>query len=210
MNYTEQINHIQEIRSLMERSGRYLSLSGLSGIFSGIVAVVGTIAAYYILKQSDLFWLSFDGNIILQLSGKTSMLLLINALSVFFLSLIFVIVFTRKKAKQKALPVWDQTSRLMMINLLIPLIFGGLFCLILVYHGLWLFTPAATHLFFGLALINGSKYTLKEIKLLGILHMIAGIASGFLLQYSLLIWGIGFGLLHIIYGFLMYHKYDRS
>ena len=61
---------------------------------------------------------------------------------------------------------------------------------------------------YGLALINGSKYTLGEIRYLGYAELITGIISLWLPEYGLYFWAFGFGLLHIIYGFTMWWKYD--
>ena len=42
----EQLQNLAEIRSLMERSSRFISLSGLSGVGAGVCALVGSAAAH--------------------------------------------------------------------------------------------------------------------------------------------------------------------
>ena len=63
--------------------------------------------------------------------------------------------------------------------------------------------------FYGLALINGSKYTLSDIKYLGLLEVALGCICLFIPGYGLLFWAIGFGALHVLYGIIMWNKYDK-
>ena len=42
----EHLENLKEIRTLMERSSKFLSLSGLSGISAGIIALVGAFMVY--------------------------------------------------------------------------------------------------------------------------------------------------------------------
>jgi len=65
-------------------------------------------------------------------------------------------------------------------------------------------------IFYGLALVNGSKYTLGEVKYLGYGQVVLGIMNLWLLGYGLYFWAAGFGILHIIYGTLMWWKYERN
>ena len=44
-NQNEHLETLSEIRTLMERSSKFLSLSGISGISAGIIAIVGVVAA---------------------------------------------------------------------------------------------------------------------------------------------------------------------
>jgi predicted lysophospholipase L1 biosynthesis ABC-type transport system permease subunit len=41
---------LASIRNIMERSAKFISLSGLSGVLAGIYALVGAFAAYLILQ----------------------------------------------------------------------------------------------------------------------------------------------------------------
>jgi hypothetical protein len=95
------------------------------------------------------------------------------------------------------------------INLAIPLAVGGIFCAILLYHGIVYLMAPAMLIFYGLALVNGSKYTLTDIRYLGLSEIVLGVFAAFFIGYGLLAWAIGFGVLHIVYGTLMYYKYER-
>jgi general stress protein CsbA len=205
-------NHFQtltEIRSLMERSTKFISLSGLSGVFAGIFALLGAGVAYWYL---DIAWgepyykgvVNSQGN----LNGNFISFFLADALSVLILSLTFGAYFTFRKAKRLGLKVGNQTGVRLLQNLAIPLFAGGVFCLSLLYHQHFGLIAPCTLVFYGLALLNASKYTLHDIRYLGLCEIALGLMASFLLEYALLFWAIGFGVLHIVYGFVMYHKYD--
>lgn len=208
-------NHLEtlsEIRSLMERSSRFISLSGLSGVFAGIFALIGAGAAYVYLDL-DLFSekpyykgaLEADGS----LNWHFISFFFIDALAVLILSLFFGVYFSTRKAKKQGLKIWDSTSTRLAYNLFIPLATGGIFCLMLLYHGYFVMIAPATLIFYGLALLNASKYTLNDIRYLGISEILLGLIASFWVGYALLFWSIGFGILHIFYGMIMYFKYER-
>jgi predicted lysophospholipase L1 biosynthesis ABC-type transport system permease subunit len=202
---------ISEIRSLMERSSRFISLSGLSGVFAGIFALIGATVAYIYLDLSLVSTRYYDYAINERGESNTSfyVFFFVNALCVLIASITVGSLLTIRKAKMAKLSIWDNTAKRLLINLLIPLVAGGLFCLILVYHGFIGMIAPATLLFYGLALINASKYTLNDIRYLGICEIILGLVAAVYIGYGLIFWAVGFGILHIIYGAIMYFKYER-
>ena len=98
----------------------------------------------------------------------------------------------------------------MLFNFMIPLITGGIFSLTLLSQGFYGFVAPATLIFYGLALVNGGKHTLNDIKYLGLSEIAVGLVALYFVGYGLLFWAFGFGILHIIYGTVMYFKYDRN
>jgi hypothetical protein len=132
------------------------------------------------------------------------------AVGVLAISLIAGIILTIRESKKNDQSIWDKNSMLLLVNLLIPLVAGGIFSLILIYHNLFVLVAPATLIFYGLALVNCSKYTITEVKYLGILEIILGLVSAFFVGKGLFFWAIGFGILHIVYGTLMHFKYNRK
>ncbi len=203
---------LDEIRSLMERSSRFISLSGLSGIAAGLFAIIGAALVYIYLDMTP-----FDGKRLYYVEAIHSTKWGMNYITFFLLDVVFVLVgaitcgifFTTRKAKRKGQKIWDALSQRLLVNLLIPLVTGGIFCLGLFYHGLFGLLAPTTLVFYGLALVNASKYTLHDIRNLGYCEIALGLLSLFFLGYGLEVWVIGFGILHIIYGSLMYWKYER-
>ena len=129
---------------------------------------------------------------------------------VLVLALSFGVYFTTRNARRKGLPVFDVIAKRMLVNLFIPLVTGGLFCIVLLYHNLLYLVAPSTLVFYGLALINASKYTHNDIRYLGICEIILGLIGLLFAGYGLLIWAFGFGVLHIVYGIVMYNKYERA
>lgn len=201
---------LSEIRSLMEKSSRFISLSGLSGVFAGIYAIIGASVAYFKLNI-DLNN-TIDRTYIFDNQGlKTDFLTfaIIDAGLVLGLALITGIYLTTRSAKKNNQNIWDKSAQRLLINILIPLTVGGVFCLALMYHELYALLAPAMLIFYGLALINASKYTLGDVRYLGVCEVILGLVSSFFIGYGLLFWTLGFGVMHIVYGIVMYFKYEK-
>jgi len=203
----EHLNNLSEIRALMEKSSTFISLSGLSGISAGIIGLASAIYVY--MRFESLFSTSRSYTGESDYSSGTVISLIMIAVIVLILTFSSTIFFTTRKAKKKELPVWNSSAKRLVGNLFIPLASGGVFCLILLYHGIYTLIAPSMLLFYGLALLNASKYTLNDIKFLGISELILGLLAAYWFQYSLLFWALGFGLLNIIYGAVMYFKYER-
>ncbi|HTB51420.1 MAG TPA: hypothetical protein VK718_01500 [Ferruginibacter sp.] len=202
----DHLETITEIRSLMERSSRFISLSGLSGVFAGVFALIGATIAYIHLNLSLTdtgYYHSAES------TADFYSFFIINAGCVLAASLATGIFLTVRKAKRAEQSIWDNTAKRLLINLFIPLAAGGIFCLALLYHGEVGLVAPATLLFYGLALINASKYTLSDIRYLGICEIILGLMAAFNIGYGLIFWALGFGVLHIFYGAMMYFKYEK-
>ncbi|QRR01854.1 hypothetical protein [Dyadobacter sandarakinus] len=207
----ESLHTLSEIRELMERSSKFLSLSGLSGVFAGIFALIGALVAYVRFK-TDWFHSMLQPYGVYNNDGGRHVIwfLIADGLCVLALSLTVCIILTVRKGRQRGLTVWNGTSRRLVISMMIPLAAGGIFCLAMLYYGIiWLVFPA-TLIFYGIALVNASRFTYKEVFYMGISEILIGCIALFLTGYSLLFWAVGFGLLHIVYGLTMYNRYDRK
>ena len=196
----------------MERSSRFLSLSGLSGIFIGCYALAGAIAAWWHLNNNS-FTINGHYSLATTFDGEAFRpfltFFMCDALLVLGVSLITAFILTQRFAKKQGLQIWDASAKRLLINLLIPLVTGGIFCLILLQHQrIGLIAPSML-IFYGLSLLNASKYTYNDIRNLGIVEIILGLIAAANPGYGLLCWALGFGIMHIIYGVTMYYKYER-
>lgn len=204
--HSEHLQALTEIRSMMERSSRFISLSGLSGIISGMFALWGAWLAYEKLMEFQTNYRTLTGD---DLNGLMTFLL-IDAVVVLVLSFAFGILLTVRNSRKRGIKTWDNTAKRLLINLAIPLASGGVFCGILLYHGIVGLVAPATLIFYGLALLNASKYTFNDIRYLGISEICLGLVASVYIGYGLYFWAFGFGILHILYGSVMYFKYERS
>lgn len=199
--HQEDLSHI---RSMMERSSRFISLSGLSGVFAGLSALIGGLYVYQLFKVNGVEY--FDGEYKLYSANLVSELIAIGIV-ILVCAFTFGIFFTLRKSKKYNLPVWTTATKNMLFNLAVPLLAGGIFCLALVYHEIYVLVAPATLIFYGLALVNAEKYTFSDVKYLGFCELILGFISLFFLGYGLIFWILGFGILHILYGLIMFKKY---
>jgi hypothetical protein len=202
----DQLAALHEIRNIMDRSSRFISLSGLSGVAAGVSALVGAGVAQWHFAHRGISYSQAIGG---ELPRASLLFLAAVAVLVFVLAFCSAAYFTARNAKKNSHRVWDSKTERMLVNLFIPLAAGGVFCGALLHHHLLYLVAPAMLIFYGLGLLNASKYTLSDIRYLGIAEIGLGLLACFFVDYGLLAWTAGFGLLHILYGMLVYYKYER-
>ncbi|MBX0332279.1 hypothetical protein K3G39_03430 [Pontibacter sp. HSC-14F20] len=202
----DQLQALHEIRSIMDRSSRFISLSGLSGVFAGLSALAGAALVKWYFTQHNI---NYYNDLASKFSRENIFFVLAVAVGVLVLAFGTATYFTARNARKKNQRTWDNQSKRLLVNLAIPLAAGGVFCTVLLYHGILYLVAPAMLVFYGLALLNGSKYTLGDIRYLGIIQIIIGLIASVYVSYGLMLWTVGFGMLHIVYGALVYFKYER-
>ncbi len=210
-NYLEDIS---EIKNMMSRSSRFISLSGLSGILAGIYALIGAFLAKLKLEShmSPSISSTWDHSYLDRGVWDTSLRqeLIAIAIGVIVLAVLTGAILSYQKANKSGEKVWNAASRRLLINFLIPLVSGGIFCLVLLQYRITGLVAPATLIFYGLACVNASKYTLGDVRYMGIAFIVIGLVNTQFVGYGLYFWALGFGVCHILYGTLMYLKYDRA
>lgn len=209
---SEQNQHleaIQDIKRIMERSSRFLSLSGLSGIVAGVCALAGSYIANGWIKG---YFVDYDsrGFATAESFNDLKVKLLVLAGIVLFAALASAFFFTWRRAKINGVSLWGHTSRKLLINTAIPLVTGGVFILSMLQYNETRFIASACLVFYGLALVNASKYTITDIRYLGLIEILLGLISTQYPHQGIYFWAVGFGVLHIVYGIIMWWKYERN
>ena len=185
---------------MMEKSSKFLSLSGLTGVIAGIAAILGAAFAYfYLLRDPSLTDYS---------RMQEMMILLADALAVLLVSVGSGIYLSVRKAKKNNQPLFNKVTLRTIYSLAIPLLTGGIFALIYLFRGDISIVVSSTLIFYGLALVNVSRYTYGEVHYLGLTEIVLGLLAAIFVRNGIIFWTIGFGVCHIIYGFIMYKKYD--
>lgn len=198
----KQLEDLKAIREMMEKSTKFLSLSGMSGVIAGITAIAGATFAYFFLLEN----VDTDNTV----ESKSFWILLADALIVLFISIGAAFYLSMKKAKKNHQKMVKKVVLDTLYHLGLPLLAGGIFSLIFLIRGDIAMVASSTLIFYGLALINVSKFTYPEIHYLGITEIVLGLLAAIFLYHGLIFWTIGFGLCHIIYGLVMHLKYDRN
>ncbi len=201
MSREEYINDINEIKDLMNKSSRFFSLSGLSGIMAGVYALIGAAIAYYLVSISGRKYLILD--------GKIFNYILLDLTVVALLSIVTAIILSTRKAKKNNETLWNLTSKRLLIAFLTPLVTGGIYITIKIFSNHYGLTGSLMLIFYGLALVNASKYTIGNVKYLGYIEIVLGLICAIYPGYGFWFWVLGFGVMHIIYGSLIYFKHDR-
>ncbi|WP_055448185.1 hypothetical protein [Lacinutrix mariniflava] len=202
MSDKDYLKDISEIKNLMNKSSRFISLSGLSGILAGVYALIGAALTYYLVTEYSYGTLMLDGWIFRRV--------LFILFMVAFSSVVTGVFLTTRKAKQNGEKIWDTSSKRLLLNFLLPLVAGGIYTLIILYHGKYGQTGGLMLIFYGLALVNASKYSIGDIKYLGYTEIVLGLIAALFPGYGFYLWVIGFGVMHIIYGTIMHFKYDTK
>jgi hypothetical protein len=209
MNQSEQpLEDIRVIRKLMEESSRFLSLSGLSGIIAGVVGLAGAWVAHLVIKANNPYTDWYLRPLAGGEAGNGTVLELFGAMAIVLLvAFSAAVVFSSRKAKKSGVNAWTPVTRRMLISLLVPLAAGGLFVLFTVKTVPANVTAASTLIFYGVAMMSAGKFTFGEIHWLGVLEVVTGLVCILLPQWTIIIWAVGFGVIHICYGLFMHLRY---
>lgn len=200
------LQDISDIKNMMNKSSQFISLSGLGGIMAGVYALIGAYIGHELIQNHK----SYDNNYLITLESSTFKSIAFTALIVLVLSIGTAFILTISKANREKESVWNSASKRLLINFLIPLVTGGIFSLLLLRNGTYGLIAPVTLIFYGLSCVNASKYTLRDVRYLGITIVIIGLLATEFSGYGLEFWALGFGICHIVYGSMMYFKYDRK
>lgn len=199
------LNDLKDIKEMMSKSSQFISLSGLSGVLAGIYALVGGWYADKLL--SDYFT---DSVYSLEIVENLEFKLIGIALSIIGASILSGLLLSNSKSKKIGVKLWNETSKRLVVNFSIPLLTGGILVFILIDRQFYELIIPTTLLFYGMACIHASKYTLGDVKYLGITITSIGLLAAYFYEYSIPLWMLGFGFCHIFYGGMMWFKYDRK
>ncbi len=200
----EYYNDLTQIRTMMERSTKFLSLAGWSGIMVGVLGLAAAALA---------IWKTGESGSAAQLSANLSspgvQMLIGGALLTLVIAVTIVAWFSWKKSARLGQPVWNAAARRLVVNMAIPLATGGILAFILALQGIAGLIPAVTLLFYGAAMLNAGNFTFGEVRYLGMIEMALGLLAAWITTYSLVIWAFGFGVMHIVYGIYLHQRYEK-
>jgi uncharacterized membrane protein YgdD (TMEM256/DUF423 family) len=212
------LDTLKDIRNMMDRSSRFISLSGWSGVAAGSCALVGAWFAHGVIENgiqnhSSLrkhYENTYENDSINVLDYIGSSKLILIAVLTLVASIILAFAFTWMRSRKTGVPMWGPTSRRLSFAIGLPLFVGGIYMLKLMEAGAFGLIAPVFLLLYGLGLVSAARYTLGEIRWLGYGQILTGLVNLFFTGYGLYFWAFGFGVLHIVYGFIMWWKYERN
>lgn len=204
METKDYLQDIREIKNMMSQSTQFISLSGLSGVLAGIYALIGAYMAGRILPQPEDRYFEPHN------TQETVNSLILIAMALMVLSIGTAYIMTVRKAKRIGESIWNTSAKRLLVNFAIPLATGGIFSLLLLLQTDYKLIAPVTLIFYGLACVNASKYTLRDVRYLGLTMVVLGLISVAFPGYGLYFWALGFGFCHILYGAVMHFKYDSK
>ncbi|MCL2649861.1 MAG: hypothetical protein FWD60_02395 [Candidatus Azobacteroides sp.] len=199
----QELETLQDIRKIMERSSRFISLSGWSGVSAGICALIGAFFAHRVMTTGNNY-------VEYCILNPMTISLLIIAVLTFAAAFVSAFFFTYIRSKRNNIPIWGTTAKRLMWNVGIPMTAGGFLILKMIEMGAGGLIAPACLIVYGISLFSGSKQTLDEIRYLGYTEIILGIIALWNIGHGLFFWTIGFGVMHIVYGVYMWIKYERK
>lgn len=193
MNKDKALESVNEIKELMEKSSKFVSLSGMTAVMAGAYSLVGAyVVAQVFNSEASLAEMIVVASLVLVTSVVTACILS---------------CYKTRKTGQK---IFSRLTYRTLWNFSLPLLVGGLFCIALLVHKNYGVISSVMLLFYGLSLVNVSKFTYSNVAWLGYAFLFLGIVDCFFEGYALMFWTIGFGGFHILYGILFYLQYERS
>lgn len=208
-NKPDYSDDIKTIKKIMEESSRFLSLSGLSGLFAGFLAILGgCIAQFGILRSKSFFFNENLSSLSVPEITSIKIKLITDALLVLLLALAGSLYFSYRKAHRKGQKIWTPVSRRLLLSLIIPLIAGAFFIMIFYLESQWQLIVPAMLIFYGLALIGAGKFTYSEVFYLGLAELLTGFSAAIFQGSAIFFWILGFGFFNLAYGLIMYRKYE--
>jgi hypothetical protein len=221
MNNQEHIEALKDIKRIMERNERFISLSGWSGVAAGTIALIGAYSAHAYMLSARLsdnvangLYRSNTSNYMPNTLSSIQQLIHSSlfhiALLTLFAALISAFIFTYFRSKKTGFNIWGASSQKLLLHIGTPLVLGGLFIIKMILLGYYDLVAASCLMIYGMSLYAASKYVGQEIKQLGIIQMILGLFCAFSPRGHLYFWALGFGVMHILYGFVMWYRYERE
>lgn len=197
INKDKALESVFEIKELMEKSSKFISISGIAAILAGIYALVGAYVATQIITQGMCLSATLESMAII-------------ALSVLAAAAVTAGILSYCKSKKTGQKFFSRLTYRALWNFSLPMLAGGVVCVSILMRGYYDIMASVMLLFYGLALVNTSKFTYSSVAWLGYAFICLGAVDSFWAGHSLLFWAIGFGGFHILYGILFYLHYERK
>ncbi|SRR5581483_977371 len=179
------LDNLRYIRETMERAGSFTSIPGWGGLAIGITAVGAGIA---VRNRTGEAWLS----------GW-----LIEALIAAAIAIVTMAI----KGKRAGVDFTAAPARRFFASYFAPLIAGAILTFVLWRAEQYLAMPALWLLLYGASFVTSGAHSIRVIPVMGLLYMLLGVAAAVIPEAGNLFMTVGFGGLHVIFGFVIARSY---
>jgi hypothetical protein len=190
--------NLRVIRQTMERSTKYSTLSGLSGVLIGLAAIAGVLATN---------WLTGDAPPGASVYRHPSALALVWV-SVLVMAVAIDFACNKRRAARVGKHVVSPLGAHIVLAALPAFLAGGVLTLFFYQHALLYYVWGVWMLSYGLAISAVGLFSVKPVLALGAAFVLAGAVTLLLpLPYHLYMMALTFGGFHIGYGVVMARKH---
>jgi hypothetical protein len=181
------MDNLTFIRDTMERAAAFTAVPGWGGVAMGMVAAIGSVVSAQSgsPRQWLLTWL-----VVAIVAGSIGAITLVH------------------KARREGDIVFTRKARRFFLGYLPPLVVGALLTPVLVRHGMHGALPGTWLLLYGSGLVTGGVFSVRIVPVMGACFMLLGAIALFTPEAWASIWmGVGFGGLHLVFGYLIARRY---
>ena len=182
------IENLRVIRETMERAGSFTSIPGWGGFAIGWTALAAGYLAQRVVTDPHAWlrvWLS----------------------EAVVAAVIAAITMTIKWRRTET-PFMSGVARRFFVSYFAPVIAGAVLTFTLVHRDSFDPLPAVWLLLYGTAFVSSGAFSIRLIPAMGVCYMLlGGLAALVRLPIGNLILGAGFGVLHLVFGFLIARRH---
>jgi hypothetical protein len=180
------MDNLRYIRETMERASAFTAISGWGQVAIGITALGATLIAHgHPIKIWLAVWIAEA-----------------------FISLLIAGWSIDRKASASGMPLLNGPGRKVAFSLSPPLLAGVLLTVVFYQTGLISYLPGLWLLLYGTGVITGGMFSVPVVPIMGVCFVVLGAAALFA-PPTLGSWfmAAGFGLVHIVFGFIIARRY---
>ena len=180
------MDNLRYIRETMERATAFTGVSGWGEVVIGATALIATVLAAN--QPTFRAWLAIwvgEGLVAVLIAGWSM----------------------DRKARAVNMPLMSGPGRKAVFSLSPPIIAGALLTIFLVRGGQTDAIPGMWLLLYGTGVITGGMFSVPAVPIMGLCFMCLGALALFLPGFANWFMAIGFGGLHLIFGFIIARKY---
>ena len=182
------LHNIRYIRETMERASAFTSIPGWGGCAIGVSALVTAAIASQFVLQPRLWVMTWTADAIVAVA--------IAAIAMYV------------KARRAHLSLASASARRFFVSYSAPLVGAALITLALVRAGMFMPLPAVWLLLYGASFISSGAFSIRAIPLMGVCFMLLGLAACFTpFTFANFLMAVGFGGLHIAFGYIIARSY---